>query len=402
MSLAEPPAATRGNSYDHVRRHNLSSLLTLVHQSGGLSRSQLTQAMGLNRSTIAALVSELVDHDLAREESAESTNQVGRPSPIVKPSTTPVGIAVNPEIDAITLGVVGLGGRVLSTVRHQLTEPPTAANIVRITAGIIDSWKPSLRIQHRIVGIGVAVPGLVRETDGLVRLAPHLGWLSEPFAAMLQEATEIPVSAANDAHLGALAERSFGSGRKVSDLVYMNGGASGIGGGIIANGSRLLGTAGYAGELGHMLVNPSGIACHCGAFGCLETEVRRDRLLAVTGLRSESVDHLADALASNSDPRIAAEVARQLDMLIIALRNVVNLLNPELIILGGFLAALQSAAPERLRDFGRNSPLAASFDCVEILPSELAEDLLMIGAGELAFESLLADPAAFSEGKAPS
>jgi len=82
-------------------------------------------------------------------------------------------------------------------------------------------------------------------------------------------------------------------------------------------------------------------------------------------------------------------------MLIIALRNIVNLFNPKLIVLGGFLAALQSADPARLEDFGRNRPLAASFHGVEIRPSELATDLLMIGASELAFEALLADPVGF-------
>ena len=395
MSFAEPSTETRGNSNDHVHRHNLSTILTLVHRTRGLSRSQLTHAMGLNRSTIAALVSELIEHDLVREESAESTNQVGRPSPMVRPSTTPVGFAVNPEIDVINLAVVGLGGRVLTTVRHQLAQPPTAVEAVSVTAQIIDSLRPRLSADHRIAGIGVAGPGLVRETDGLVQLAPHLGWRGEPFAEMLQEVTRIAVSAANDSHLGARAESSFGSGRSVKDLFYVNGGASGIGGGIIANGLAISGTEGYAGELGHTMVNPNGVACHCGAFGCLETEVRRDRLLEVTGLTFESVDRLAEVLASSGDPRVRAEVTRQLDMLIIALRNIINLFNPKLIVLGGFLAALQSADPARLEDFGRNRPLAASFHGVEIRPSELATDLLMIGASELAFEALLADPAGF-------
>ncbi len=351
--------------------------------------------MGLNRSTIAALVSELIEHDLVREESAESTNQVGRPSPMVRPSTIPVGFAVNPEIDAINLAVIGLGGRVLTTVRHQLAQPPTAVEAVSVTAQIIDRLRPRLSADHRITGIGVAVPGLVRATDGLVQLAPHLSWRGEPFAEMLQDATRLAVSAANDSHLGARAESSFGSGRSVKDLFYVNGGASGIGGGMIANGLAISGTEGYAGELGHTMVNPDGVACHCGAFGCLETEVRRDRLLEVTGLTSESVDRLADVLASSVDPRVRAEVTRQLDMLIIALRNIINLLNPKLIVLGGFLAALRSADPARLEDFGRDRPLAASFHGVEILPSELATDLLMIGAGELAFEALLADPLGF-------
>jgi predicted NBD/HSP70 family sugar kinase/predicted transcriptional regulator len=392
MTQIEPGGAARGNSNDHVRRHNLSVILELVHHNRGMSRSQLTQRMGLNRSTIGALVADLVERDLVREEDAPSTNQVGRPSPIVKPSDTPVGIAVNPEIDAITLGVIGLGGTVLTTVRRPVDGLPSAADAVAITARALDELRPGLAATHRITGIGVAVPGLVRASDGLVRLAPHLRWHDEPFAAMLQDATGLPVSAANDARLGARAESAFGAGRGVGDLIYVNGGASGIGGGIIAGGQPLGGAEGFAGELGHTSVNPYGVACHCGGVGCLETEVRRERLLEVTGLGSESVDRLAEALATSTDPLVTAEVGRQLDLLAVALRNAVNLLNPRLVLLGGFLAALQGADPSRLEHLGA---LAASADGLAIRPAELGADLLMIGAGELAFEALIADPTAF-------
>jgi predicted NBD/HSP70 family sugar kinase len=387
--------AARGNSNDHVRRHNLSTILGMVHHARGMSRSQLTQLMGLNRSTIAALVTELVERDLVREEDAESTFQVGRPSPMVRPSNTPVGLALNPEIDAITLGVVGLGGVVLSTTRHALDAPPTAEQAVEITAGMIDALRPSLAVDHRITGIGVAVPGLVRESDGLVRLAPHLHWHDEPFAGMLEAATGVPVRAANDARLGGRAESAFGGGRGLRDMIYFNGSPSGIGGGIIAGGLPLGGAEGYAGELGHTMVNPYGMACHCGAVGCLETEVRRDRLLEVTGLGTGDVVDLSAALSSSSDAMVTAEMGRQIGFLSVALRNTINLLNPQLIVLGGFLADLMDADPSRLANLGTNRPLAASRQSVDIRPAELGADLLMIGGAEIAFESLIADPASF-------
>lgn len=358
-----------------------------------MSRSQLTQRVGLNRSTIGALVAELVDGDLAIEDVAEGTNQVGRPSPIVRPSENPVVIAVNPEIDALTVGVVGLGGRVVTTVRRQLSAVPSVEESVGMTRGMLDDLRTELTSAHRIVGIGVAVPGLVRESDGLVRLAPHLHWVDRPFAALLQEATGLPVAAANDARLGARAEAAFGAGRGIRDLIYINGGASGIGGGIIAGGVPLGGDKGYAGELGHTMVDPQGDVCHCGANGCLETEVRRDRLLEVTGLTADRVDQLADALRTSTDPIVVAEVGRQLDLLAVALRNAVNVLNPRLVLLGGFLAALHNADPSRLQGFG---VLAASAEEVSIRPAELGPHLLLIGAAELAFEALIADPGSFS------
>ena len=115
----------------------------------------------------------------------------------------------------------------------------------------------------------------------------------------------------------------------------------------------------------------------------------------MVGLDADSHVSLAAALASAVDPLVTAEVDRQLALLTVALHNAVNMLNPRLILLGGFLAALQSAAPQRLADFGVNRPLAASWESLEIRPAQLGADLLMIGAAELAFEPLFADPAAF-------
>jgi predicted NBD/HSP70 family sugar kinase len=291
--------------------------------------------------------------------------------------------------------VVGLGGVVHSITRHSLADPLPAKDTAEIMASMIETAGRSLTPGQRIVGVGVAVPGLVSHSDGLVRLAPHLDWHDEPFAAMLQQLTGLPVSAANDAHLGARAEGAFGAARDAQDMLYLNGGASGIGGGIIASGVPIAGANGYAGELGHTMVNPYGIACHCGAVGCLETEVRRDRLLEVTGLDPESADRLPEHLASSEDSRVSAEVARQLDFLTVALRNGINTLNPQLVILGGFLGPLFAADSARLKGFAANRPLSAPRDSVTIRSSTLGSELLLLGAGELAFEALLADPASF-------
>ena len=395
MTAIESGQAGRGNSNDQVRRHNLSVVLELVHQGRGLSRSQLTRQTGLNRSTVAALVAELVDRELVIESEPDSSKQVGRPSPIVRPSVNTVGIAINPEVDAITIGVVTLGGTVLKRVRYATDHPPSVAEAVSICAAVIAGMRPELDTLYRTVGIGVAVPGLVRTEDGLVRLAPHLGWEDEPLAALLADATGYPVLAANDAHLGTMAESTFGAGRGLSDLIYLNGGASGIGGGIISGGNPLGGIAGYAGELGHTLVNSGGVRCHCGAMGCLETEVRRERLLHLVGLKDADVDELEAAMLASGEPSVLAEVHRQLDFLAIALRNAINILNPQLIVLGGFLSTLYVVAPQYLEGLLAEQPLKASREGVRVARAELGSDILMIGAGELAFRSLIADPAGF-------
>lgn len=395
MTLATEPVTGRGNSNDHVRRHNLSVVLRLVHQSTGISRAQLTKLTGLNRSTIAALVAELVERRLVIEGEADSRNQVGRPSPVVRPDPLAVGIAINPEVDAITVGLVGLGGEVIKRIRYSTDHTPTAREAVNICAVIIEGLRGELDANYRTIGIGVAVPGLVRSHDGLVRLAPHLGWVDEPLAEMLEDATGYSVVASNDARLGTLAENTFGAGRDLTDFLYLNGGASGIGGGIISGAQTVTGVAGFAGELGHTLVNSSGIRCDCGATGCLETEVRRAPLLKLTGLTNAEADDLEAALIASESPEVIAEVRRQLDHLAVALRNAINIFNPQVILLGGFLGALYATAPGYLDSLVAAQPLRASSEGVRISRASLGRDILMIGAAELAFEAVLADPAAF-------
>ncbi len=367
-------------------------MLELVHRSGGVSRSQLTGGTGLNRSTIAAIVAELVDLGLVEEVGPVASNQVGRPSPVVRPAPGVVAIAVNPEVDAITVAVVGLGGIVVERVRVPLDAAPSVERAVAViarTVGELAARHPSP------LGIGVAVPGLVRASDGLVRLAPHLGWRDEPLAARLAAATGLPVSAANDAGLGATAEHLFGAGRGMTDFVYLNGGASGIGGGIIAGGVPLRGAGGYAGEFGHVLVTSRSERDRTGSPGSLELELRRSALLDVLGLDDADADGLERALVDAESADVAAEVERQLWFLSVMLRGAVDILNPELIVLGGFLASLDAAAPGRLDALLGEQALAVPLDEVRLVRAQLGSDILLIGAAELAFAGLLADPASW-------
>ncbi|WP_431279586.1 ROK family protein [Leifsonia poae] len=383
-----------GTNLDAMRRHNLATVLRMVHRAGAIPRSALTQATGLNRSTVGALVGELVELGLVAEREPQTSNRVGRPSPVVAADARVVALSVNPEIDAVTVGVVGLDGSVLHQVRSATDHVPSATEAAAIAAAVIDDLRPDLT-EARVVGIGVAVPGLVRGSDGVVRLAPHLEWVDEPFAAQLAEATGYPVHAANDARLGANAERLFGAGRGASHLVYLNGGASGIGAGVIVGGESLTGVSGYAGELGHTLVNSAGIRCHCGAIGCLETEVSQHALLAVLGLTAADPDELDRALAAAveaGETDVLAEIERQLGFLATALRTATNVFNPELIVLGGFLGSLHAVAPDRLPALVSAQALRASAENLAIVRAELGSRILTIGAAELAFAPLIAAP----------
>jgi predicted NBD/HSP70 family sugar kinase len=381
-----------GVGSDQLRRHNLSAILTLLHRDGSQPRSSLTAQTGLNRSTVAALVAELVDRGLVYESDPDPTRQVGRPSPTVNADERNVGIAIHPEIDAVTIGVVALGGRVTQRIRHETAHPPTAREAVDISVSVIEGLTGELEQTGRVTGIGVAVPGLVRADDGLVKLAPHLNWVDEPFAAMLAEATGYDVSVGNDASLGAMVEHIFGAGRGLHDLVYLNGGPSGIGGGVIANGALLSGTSGYAGEFGHTRGLAAGNDETDSPGPTLESLVNRSDLLAALGITAASADELETLLLDSTDPAVIELVRRQLRYLGAALGDSINILNPQLIVLGGFLGSILQKDPEYLASRVALQSLTASSEAAAITRAGLGSDLLMIGAAELTFAALLADP----------
>lgn len=390
--------AERNGSFDGVHRRNLARVLGLVHLEGPLSRARLTAETGLNRSTIAALAGELVDLGLAEERAPDPTRRVGRPSPVVAPDPRVVAIAVNPEVDAVTIAAVGLGGRIPVRERIEVDHLVAPEETARLTADAIGRWRGGELRRARFVGVGLAVPGLVRASDGLVRFAPHLEWREEPIRAFVEDATGLPTAVGNDASLGAIAEHLFGAGRGVDDLVYLNGGASGIGGGLIVHGRPVGGTSGYAGEFGQ---NRPGIASpddRRASRGMLEDEVSRARLLDAVGLRGADEPTLAGAIRSALDGTqpgpIAAELDRQRRILATALANAVNVLNPSLVILGGFLATLADLDPDALRAAMAAQAMPAAVEDVDVRVAALGEDRLMIGAAEAAFGGLLADPLA--------
>src|SRR5690606_13345257 len=144
------------------------------------------------------------------------------------PNSNVVVLAVNPDLDAIALGLVGLGGVVHHRIRHALKSPPTAAQAVKLISRLVQQLRPVIE-QYSVLALGVAVPGLIRASDGVVQLAPHLRWRNEPLAERLADATGYPTFAGNDARLGMIAETVFGAGKGVRDLLYLNGSTSGIG-----------------------------------------------------------------------------------------------------------------------------------------------------------------------------
>jgi predicted NBD/HSP70 family sugar kinase len=392
--MSTPSGATQ----DEIRRRNVSTLLRQVHVQGQLSRAQLTARMGLNRSTIKALVGDLCDAGLVAETIPENGLRAGRPSHLVGPrSDTAYVLAANIGVDTVTVAAVGLGGVINARSEYRLPGPGVDYDaVIERLADELRRLQKSVKPGGWLAGVGVGVPGAVRRADGFVEFAPNLGWRGVPFGDRLSQRLALPVqtSVGNDGDLGGLAEHVRGAGRGIGHLIYLAG-EVGIGGGIVVDGRILTGAHGYGGELGHMMVNPNGRQCRCGSRGCFETEAGEDAVLVACG-RTAGGGRAAllevFAAASHGETRaleglqsIALWVAR-------GLTSLVNILNPDVVILGGPLSSLFFLTGDRIKSEMDAMSTFAGRAQVRLLQPGLGEDSSLLGAAELAFEPLLDDP----------
>jgi predicted NBD/HSP70 family sugar kinase len=394
-----------GQRSETVRRANLSAIVRGLHDAGPMSRSQLVAATGLTRTTIGGLVGELVAAHLVQEAPAVRQGTPGRPSPVVRiVRDGAVVLAIETLVDSLSVASVGLDGRVI--VQERVTRARDERSVDAVVAHIASmAATVRARTPAPIVGVGVAVAGVVRRRDGQVAMAPNLGWIDEPFGERLAAALalNVPVTVANDADLGALAEHLRGAGVGVDDLIYVSG-EVGVGGGAIVGGRPLDGLAGYAGEIGHLPVNPGGSPCRCGSIGCWETEVGEGALLSLAGLSPDAgragIDLvLREAQAGNQVAVAALEHVGR--WLAVGLAGLVNILNPQLIVLGSMHGRIYPAIRHTVEAGLSARALPAPRAVVRIVPATLGADAPLIGAAELALEPILADPAGFMARPAP-
>lgn len=384
-----------GRNSEVVRQHNLSAVLRLVHRNQEISRSQLTQITGLNRSTISDLVEELVDLGLVTEDLPSSIAGKGRPSLVVAAVENVVAFSVHPEFDFLVVAAVSFNGKVLLEERVSYSNSGSAQNVVKEAARLIAKLTKQLNSYHRIVGVGVAVPGQVNLQDGLVRLAPHLGWTDVPLAKMLRELCSMPVFVDNDASLGCTAEWVYGAARNFTDLVYLFGG-SGIGGGVISNGVQLRGSNGYGGELGHVRISSENEKDYSGMPGTIESLVRREDLERILAISNVDDNQLEVALLAKRSLEVRKIAERQIDALAAAIANYANIFNPQIVVLAGFLPALFWYDQDRLLEGIRSGCLPAIREGLIVKPGELGSNIMLIGAAELPFGALINDPANYA------
>ena len=381
-----------------MRSTNLSTILRGLHRHGPLSRSDLGVLTGLTRSSIGALVNELVRLDLAVDQGTIAGGGRGRPSAVAAVAAgRNVVLAVQVAVDSLAVASVGLGGELRMVVRRDRTRDRvdlqvTIDDVVEMCNDVRSAMPPDCRVH----GIGVGVVGLVRRADNSIAVAPNLGWHEVPFGALLSEAlgNHLAVQVANDADVSALAELHRGVAMGVAEVLSVWG-EVGVGGGIVSRGELITGDAGFAGEVGHIPVNPSGRPCGCGSIGCWETEVGEAALLRRAGLHVDGGPTAIETLlhrAAAGDAVTLAALHEHARWLAIGLAGLINVLNPGMVVLGGLFGRIHAYTADTVRTELERRVLSSARADLRVVPSLLGADAPLLGAAELAFEQLLANP----------
>jgi predicted NBD/HSP70 family sugar kinase len=390
----------------------LGPALALVHTGRAPTRAVLTAELGVTRATAGAVAAELEALRLIRVDTRPSgpVGAQGRPSHrLAVDPEGPVVLAAQVHADGFRAALVGLGGHVVATAPGCMTVPADPAHVL---GAVVDAGVGLLRESGRTcVGAGLAVPSAVAQPEGTALNPLHVAWpAGAPVLDIFTEQVRCagitgPGGAApacfvgNDINLGALAEHRHGAGRGAQHLLVVATGHRGVGGALVLDGRLHTGSSGLALEVGHLTVNPEGRPCHCGSRGCLDVEVDPLAFLEAAGrvpgpevsLLEQAVTLLREEYAS--DPGVRAAARLLIDRLGLGLAGLVNVLNPDRILLGGLHRHLLDADAERLRAVVADRSLWGRSGSVPLLACALEHNSL-VGAAELGWQPVLDDPLA--------
>lgn len=389
-----------------MRSAHLGLILRQLRANGGRSRARLAAETGLSKATMTSLIQELADRGMVTESTPDRDGSVGRPGLIVNLDgrrVAAIGVEIN--VDYLAVTAVDLTGAVIREntapiAAASLSVPAVLDRIAIAVRRVLDSVRDAGLI---VVGLTVSPPGVIDYDTGTVRFAANLGWRNVPLVAELagRLGPDAPViHLENDAKLAAVAEYANHASRGIQDLLFLTSDV-GVGAGIIAGGQLVRGWSGFSGEVGHLPLDPQNRPCNCGRRGCWEKAVGLEALLELAADPSDPVHDLSLPLedrlaelhrrAADGDERTLSALARIIVDLADGLSILVDVLNPQLVVLGGYYAHFGDHLLE---------PLAARLAArrmdegsrVELAVSRLGVNAAAQGGALSGLERVFADP----------
>ena len=408
---------TRTGDQALVREINLSIILNALRDQSPRSRASLASGTGLNKTTVSSLVQQLIDGHFVSEVGVEKSDEGGRPGRLLELNPA-AGTIIGAEIgvDFILVLVTDFAAQVLWRQEERTVHDSGQEAILSRTLDLISAAiAHTAGAEGEVLGLGLGVPGLVDVASGTLLFGPNLGWRNVRLREQLAAAFSFPVYVDNEANMATLGENYFGVARGAKSVLYVSAGV-GLGGGIVLDGRVLPGAVGFAGEVGHMTMEPDGRPCNCGNHGCWETLVSQEAVFrrvqtalaagAVSslpavkgGLEALTIPLVAEA-ARNGDRVARAALHDTAVWLGVGLANLINALNPEIIVFGGILSlasdCLLPVVAEVIRERALPWPAAAT----QVLTAAYGADACVMGGIATVYHQILSQP--FNTERLPS
>lgn len=384
-----------------IKRMNKSLVLDTIIEREPVSRSEIAARLGLNKATVSSLVAEWIGEQLVLETGLGASSGGRKPIMLLFRKQAGYAIGVDLGVNFISAVLTDLSGAVVARERRRLraAAPDEAAAAVADVARMLAARAPSHdEAPYGVIGVGLGVPGIVDDA-GVVLTAPNFGWRDIPLRDMLEAELGLRVAIDNEANVGAVGEKQFGSGRDASDIVYISAGV-GLGAGLIVAHKLYRGASGFSGEIGHMTIQADGgRPCSCGSAGCWEMYASELALAARDGSAPEqreleSVMERAEA----GDETARAQLAGIGRYLGIGIAAALNAFNPEMIIVGNRLALARPWLEHSLREAAERHALSHHLRRARIEFASLGLDSAALGAASLAISSFLTNVKTGSEG----
>ena len=401
-----PQSALSGNNIIKVKAHNMQIILRILLQQDAISRAQLAELTGLSSTTITNLIAELLSQDIVVEDGNQLRGQsnMGRPRRRLRlKPTARYALGVHIGIGRIRIAITDLFGQILDYVNLDTKVDCSANDVLDQVASTIQQMLIDARIDpEKLVGVGVGASGLVDVQAGINILAPNLGWHNVSIRDYLQSRLGYPVLVDNNVRAMVLAESMFGLGRGVNTVAFVYA-RVGVGAGFVIDGQLYRGNRAGAGEIGHTVIVPvGGIPCGCGNTGCLETLISEPEIVRQAQILARQTPQsvLADRFSEPEGQSVEAifEAARQGDTnagrLIeerayytgLALSNLINTINPDMIIMGGLFASGQDMLLPQVKKTMRQRAFAGLGENVALCATQFGSNVGVIGAAALALD----------------
>ena len=377
--------ARLGNSIV-IRKWNLSNIFKAIRKQGSISRIELTEITGCSAGTVSNHVRTLIKKGFVIETKKGISSGGRKPIQLMINPHKAYIFSIEIEVNQIKIVMFDLEIKVITKSVIPITYKDDYQKNLEQVFFEMDKMREEKNLKlDNLLGIGVAVPGLIDKEKGILEFAPNLGWKNVYILKIFKDKFNLPVILDNEAKAAAIGEREF-IYPKMDNMVFISIN-EGIGCGVILNGELYRGASGNAGEFGHIIIDNNGLVCHCGNKGCWETLASEsyivNRYLKLSNSNKELTKKKIYQLGKNGDKKIIEifnEVGRNIG---IGLVNIINGLSPELLVIGGGIVEIKDYIYDEIIKKLEESALSISYKKVEIKFSELAGLAAVYGMADL-------------------